>query len=75
MESKNLKKGQKVKISEENDNDNYDLFRNQTLIITHASVGGRWYDDTMYPQKLLDLETEIGESVPFSLYEYEVDPI
>lgn len=69
------KVGQKVKVSSENDNDNYDSFRDKVLIITHAEVGGLGYDDGMYPEKLMCFETEDGEEVPFSLYEYEVEAV
>ena len=67
--------GQKVKISSSNDNENYDSFRGKVLIIVDSGVGGRGYDDSMYPQSLMSFETEEGEEVPFSLYEYEVESI
>lgn len=69
------KVGQKVKVSASNDNENYNSFKDKILIITHAEVGGRGYDDGMYPEKLMCFKTEDGESVPFSLYEYEVELI
>ena len=69
------KVGQKVKVSNENDNDNYDSFRDKVLIITHAEVGGSGYDNPMYPEKLMCFKTEAGEEVPFSLYEYEVEAV
>lgn len=68
------KTGDKVMISISNDNDNYDDYRGKILIITELEVGGRGYDSTMYPQALIDLETIEGEEVPFSLYEYEIEP-
>lgn len=67
--------GQRVKISSENDNENYDSFRDKVLIITNAEVGGQGYDDGMLPQKLMDFETEDGGEIPFSLYEYEIEII
>jgi hypothetical protein len=67
--------GQKVKISSSNDNENYDSFRGEILVIVDSEVGGRGYDDSMYPQRLMSFETEEGEEVPFSLYEYEVESI
>ena len=67
--------GQKVKISSSNDNENYDSFRGEVLVIVDSEVGGRGYDDSMYPQRLMSFETEEGEEVPFSLYEYEVESI
>lgn len=69
------KVGQRVKISSENDNDNYDSFRDKVLIITHAETGGPGYDNSMYPEKLMCFETEDGEEVPFSLYEYEIEAV
>lgn len=69
------KVGQKVKVSRSNDNENYDSFRDKVLIITHAEAGGRGYDEGMYPEKLMSFETEEGEDVPFSLYEYELESI
>lgn len=70
-----MKAGQKVKVSSQNDNENYDSFRDKVLIITHAEVGGLGYDSGMYPEKLMCFKTEDGEDVPFSLYEYEVELI
>tara|TARA_Y100000385_G_scaffold281960_1_gene335621 strand:+ start:787 stop:1104 length:318 start_codon:yes stop_codon:yes gene_type:complete len=67
--------GQKVKISSSNDNENYDSFRGEVLVIVVSEVGGRGYDDSMYPQRLMSFETENGEEIPFSLYEYEVESI
>lgn len=67
--------GQRVKVSNENDNENYDSFRDKVLIITNAEVGGRGYDDGMLPQKLMDFKTEDGDEIPFSLYEYEIEII
>ncbi len=68
------KVGQRVKVSGANDNENYDYFRDKVLVITSARAGGLGYDDSMYPEQLYLLETEDGEEVPFSLYEYEVEP-
>lgn len=67
--------GQKVKISKDNDNENYDPFRGDTLIITHKSNKGRGYDETMYTQMLMDFELENGEEFPYALYEYEIEPV
>lgn len=64
--------GDKVKVSPSNDNDNYDDFRDKVLIVTHAEVGGRGYDNGLYPEQLMCFKTEDGEDVPFSLYEYEI---
>lgn len=70
----NYKVGDRVRISSDNDNENYDRFRDKVLIITHAETGGRGYDESMYPEKLMDFETEDGEEFPYSLYEYEIEP-
>lgn len=67
--------GQKVKVSSTNDNECYDSFRNEVLIITHSEVGGLGYDSGMYPQKLMCFKTLKGDEVPCSLYEYEVERI
>jgi len=65
----------KVKVSNDNDNENYDEFRDKVLIITHADVGGVGYDMAVYPQQLMCFETVEGEEIPFSLYEYEIESI
>ena len=67
--------GDKVKVSCENDNDNYNEFRGKTLIITDIEVGGLGYDMSVYPQKLMCFETIDGEEIPFSLYEYEIEHV
>ena len=69
------KVGQKVKVSRENDNENYNSFRDKILIITHCEVGGLGYDTCLYPQKLMSFKTENGGRVPFSLYEYEIEVV
>lgn len=62
--------GKKVKIT--SDNENYEKFLGETLIITHAAIGGIGYDDSVYPQALCDFEIKgSNESFPFALYEYE----
>ncbi len=62
--------GKKVKIV--SDNDNYDRFRDKTLIVTHASNTGIGYDDSVYPQMLCDFKIQGEETeFPFALYEYE----
>ena len=67
------KVGDKVKVSSENDNNSYNEFREKTLVITDAEVGGVAYDMAVYPQKLMCFETIDGEEIPFSLYEYEIE--
>lgn len=63
--------GKKVVIISENEN--YDNYKHQELIITHASRHGSVYDDCVYPDFLCDLKTAEGENVGFSLYEYEFE--
>ena len=68
--------GQKVKISSENDNENYNEFRNQVLIIESVATNEDQhpgYDESMEGMQLIDLKTLSGEDVPFSLYEYEIE--
>jgi hypothetical protein len=55
------------------DNDNYDAFRDKTLIVTHASNSGVGYDDSCYPEMLCDFKCEDGTEFPFALYEYEFE--
>lgn len=69
------KVGQRVKVSSNNDNENYDSFRDKVLIITHAEIGGRGYDQALYPQQLISFETIDGKEIPFSLYDYEIEPV
>lgn len=61
--------GKKAKIV--SDNDNYDAFREKTLIITHADNKGTGYDSSLYPEMLCDFICEDGSAFPFALYEYE----
>jgi hypothetical protein len=68
--------GDVVRISSENDNENYDEFRGKNLIVYSYACceqGHPGYDSSMNGMQLLDLKTEDGEEVPFSLYEYEVE--
>ena len=67
--------GSRVMVSSENDNENYNSFRDKVLIVTHAEVGGLGYDSSVYPQQLMCFETVDGDDVPFSLYEYEVEGV
>jgi len=74
---KHFKLGQKVKVNPSNDNDNYDSFRNKTLVITNVAkdrTGHPGYDESASPDYLYDLETLGGESVHCSLYDYELIP-
>ena len=65
--------GKKAKIKESNDNENYNAYRGEVLIITHASNKGMGYDTGMYPEMLCDFKLTNGKDFPFALYEYEFD--
>lgn len=68
---------QKVKVSPENDNDNYDSFRDEILVITdiaECKLDHPGYDASMKGEYLYDLETISGKEVPCSLYDYELIP-
>ena len=47
MSKSNYKVGRKVVIV--SDNENYDDFRDEVLIITHSECGGNGYDMSVYP--------------------------
>ena len=69
-------KGQKVKVNKENDNDNYDGFRNKVLIITGVYRNDKehpGYDIGVYPERLYEFKTIDGEDIPCALYEYEIE--
>jgi hypothetical protein len=68
--------GDKVKIVSSNDNECYDDFRNDVLIVTHIATNVEdhpGYDTGMEGEQLMDFVTEDDVSVPFSLYEYEIE--
>lgn len=69
-----LRKGSKVRII--SDNENYQRYFGKVLKITHIAKSREdhpGYDDTMQGMALYDLETLEGESIGFSLYEYEIE--
>jgi len=75
MKTKNLI-GKKAKVI--SDNDCYDSFRNEVLIITHvaySSADHPGYDSGMQGEALCDFKTKSGKDVPCSLYEYEFELI
>jgi len=74
MSNRNLI-GKRAIIRKDNDNENYDNFRDKVLIITHADNKGRGYDSGMYPEMLCDFKCENGKDFPFALYEYEFELI
>ncbi len=68
--------GREAKII--SDNDNYDSFRNETLIITHVAYSTNdhpGYDNGLKGMALCDFKTINGKEVPFSLYKYEFELI
>ena len=73
-----IRKGSRVKVHPNNDNENYDDFRDKVLVVTHVAYSTNdhpGYDDSIKGQALVDLETEDGEEIPCSLYEYELEII
>ncbi len=71
-----FKVGQTVRISSENDNDNYDEYRNKDLVITHKATNEKQHRgfDSSIGQALYDLKVKkTGKEVPFSLYDYELE--
>ncbi len=74
---RHFKVGSKVKVSTDNDNENYDSFRDKVLIVTHVSKDEsdhKGYDSSVSPNYLYDLKTIDGEEVNCSLYDYELIP-
>lgn len=74
---RHFKLNQRVKVSPDNDNENYDSFRNDILIITHVAKDicqHPGYDESLSPEYLYDLKKETGENIPCSLYDYELIP-
>ncbi len=72
-----FKLNQRVRVSPENDNDNYNSFKNEVLIITHVAKDKKdhpGYDESVSPDYLYDFKTESGKDVPCSLYDYELIP-
>jgi len=68
-----FKIGQRVKVSEANDNDNYASFRNVVLMVVSGGNSGPGYDTSMYPEYLYDLKNaETGEFIDCALYDYEL---
>lgn len=71
-----MKNGDRVMIARDNDNENYNDFRDMVLVVINAKTDGIGYDECMFPEKLMDfIVEETGENLPFSLYEYEVEEI
>ena len=69
--------GTVVKVSAKNDNENYDHFRHQELLIVGISQSTKdhpGYDESV-GQPLYDLTTKAGESIDSSLYHYELTKV
>ena len=71
-----MKIGDKCKVVDWNDNENYDSFRDKILIVTHVARNINehpGYDESVSPDKLYDLKVEeTGEDVNCCLYDYEL---
>ncbi|ALA07305.1 hypothetical protein SECTIM467_181 [Brevibacillus phage SecTim467] len=68
--------GDRVRVSSENDNKNYDSFRDKVLIVTDVASSReehQGYDDSADGMALYSFETEDGEEVSCSLYEHELE--
>jgi hypothetical protein len=61
--------GKKVKII--SDNENYEPYKDEVLVIIYADNKGAGYDESMFPEMLCDFKTLSGKDFPFALYEYE----
>lgn len=75
MKKSLYKKGQKVKVNPNNDNENYDSFKNEILIITNVATNEKehpGFDNSLEGESLYDFVTKSGKQVPFSLYDYEL---
>lgn len=72
---KHFKLNQRVKVAPENDNDCYNSFRDDILIITNVAKNKDehpGYDSSLNGQYLYDLKTISGKDVYSSLYDYEL---
>lgn len=70
--------GDKVQVSPDNDNDNYDSFRNKILIITHIATSTEdhpGFDEGLNGESLYDFKDENGNEIPCSLYDYELEAL
>jgi len=72
---KHFRLNQRVKVSPDNDNECYNDFRNEILIITNVAKNKDdhpGYDESVGPDYIYDLKKESGKEVPCSLYDYEL---
>lgn len=66
-----MKKLLNKKVRVTSDNENYDSFRDKTLVITHVAYNTDQhpgYDSSCEGQALCDFKTEDGEQINSSLY-------
>lgn len=73
-----FKKGQKVKVKRDNDNETYDSFRDKILIVSGVFKNDKdhpGYDMGLFPERLYEFVDEEGNDIPFALYEYELEKI
>ena len=69
------KVGDRVRVSSENDNENYDDFKDKILIVTDVTTiddDHPAFDETMGSEGLYSFKTEDGKEVHSSLYDYEL---
>jgi sulfite reductase alpha subunit-like flavoprotein len=72
---KKYKIGDHVKVSPENDNENYNSFRNEELVVTHVATNENehpGFDSALKGEALYDLATVEGTVIHCSLYDYEL---
>ena len=70
--------GDKVKVSQDNDNENYNSFRDKILIITHVATSTEdhpGFDESIRGEALYDFKDEAGNDIHCSLYDYELEAV
>ena len=68
--------GDKVKINENDANQNYVDIRDKTLIVDHVAVSQedhQGYDDGVAGEALYDFHLKDGTKIHFSLYDWELE--
>ena len=63
---KHFKLNQRVRVNSQNDNENYESFKDEVLIITNVARNKeehQGYDDSLKGEYLYNLETETGKEV------------
>lgn len=72
------KVGQRLRVAKNNDNECYDRFRNEILVVHSISTSKKdhpGYDEAMNGEPLYDLETLDGRPIGNSLYHYELEKV